>query len=108
MSTARAGTLLALAVAGWPLYQLVTTGGLDLTSALLRGIVVAVACAYGVGMVVRLALRFEAEVEQQRKKRLNDLYTDMEDATADGTLTEPEEAEVQAGEAGRAEEPASP
>jgi hypothetical protein len=93
LSTARAGTLLALAVAGWPLYQLVSTGGLDLTSALLRGIVVAVVCAYGVGMIVRLALRFEAEVEAQRKKRLDSLYTDMQGAVTDGILTDPDEAE---------------
>ncbi|MDQ1288433.1 MAG: hypothetical protein QG622_1998 [Actinomycetota bacterium] len=86
MISARAGVLLALAVAGWPLYQLVATGSLDLTSALLRGLAVAAACTYGIILITRLAQRYEQEIELERRKRLNALYTTMQNASAEGAL----------------------
>lgn len=80
--------MIAIAVVGWPLYRLVTSGDLDPTTALLRGAMVAGVCAYGVTLIVRLALRFEAEAEAERTKRLHGLYTDMKGAVADGRLTD--------------------
>lgn len=100
MDSVEAGAVIAVAVAGWPLYQLVTSGGMDVTTAVVRGAVVVAACGYGVSLIVRLASRFEAEAEAERQKRLHDLYTDMEGAAHDGTLT--------AGDAASASEPAKP
>lgn len=88
MTVARAGTLLALGVTGWPLYQLVTLGDLDLTSALLRVLGVTAACVYGVSLVVRLAQRYETEAEIARQKRLDDLFTEMQEASDDGVLAD--------------------
>lgn len=92
MNSVEAGTVIAIAVAGWPLYQLVTSGGMDATTAVVRGAVVVAACGYGVSLIVRLASRFEAEAEAERQRRLDQLYTDMETAVADGTLTAEEAA----------------
>lgn len=92
--------MIAIAVAGWPLYQLVTSGGMDVTTAVVRGAIVVAACGYGVSLIVRLAWRFEAEAEAERARRLNTLYTDLESAATDGTLT--------AGDAASASEPAKP
>jgi hypothetical protein len=88
LSYARAGVLLALAVTGWPLYQLVTTGSLDLTTALLRAGVVALVCAYGFTLISRLAHHYEAEVDAERKRKLNELYTEMENAAGEGSLSD--------------------
>lgn len=79
--------MIAVAVVGWPLYHLVTSGAMDVTTAVVRGAVVVAACGYGVSLIVRLASRFEAEAEAERARRLNTLYTDLEGAAADGTLT---------------------
>lgn len=87
MNTVQAGTAIALAVAGWPLYTLVTNGDLDATTAVLRGAVVAAGCVYGVNLIVRLATRFEAEADIAKKRKLDKLFTDMEGAVAEGTLT---------------------
>jgi hypothetical protein len=81
-----AGVLLALLVAGYPLYELVTSGALDTESALLRGSLVAVACAAGVAGVVRLALGYEEEEERRRERKLDSLFTTMEEAVSDGSL----------------------
>jgi hypothetical protein len=81
-----AGLVIALLVVGYPLYQLVTAGTLDATSALLRGGVVAAGCAAGITAIVRLALRWEAEGDHARKRKLTSLYSEMEDAVTDGTL----------------------
>ena len=93
MNSVEAGALIAVAVAGWPLYELVTSGGMDASTALLRGGIVVIACGYGVSLIVRLIARFEVEAEAERQKRLNNLYTDMEGAVAAGTLTDPERTE---------------
>jgi hypothetical protein len=87
VNSVEAGALIAIAVVGWPLYELVTSGGMDATTAVVRGAIVVAACGYGVSLVVRLASRFEAEAEAERERKLNELYTDMEKAVADGTLT---------------------
>jgi hypothetical protein len=89
VTSAQAGTAIALAVAGWPLYRLVTAGDMDASTAVLRGAVVVVACVYGVSQIVGLATRFEAESRAGRKKKLNDLFSDMEGAVAAGTLVDP-------------------
>ena len=86
MDALPAGVVAALLVVGYPLYQLVTTGQLDTTSALVRGGVVAGACTAGISAIVRLALSWEDEAERDRTRRLNSLFTDMEDAMSDGTL----------------------
>jgi hypothetical protein len=82
-----AGAVLAAAVAGWPLYSLVTAGSLDGATALFRGAVVAGACAVGVLLVLRLARGYEEAATAARQARLDALYTDMSDAVSSGTLT---------------------
>ena len=86
MNSVGTGVVIAVAVAGWPLWTLVTTGGLSADSALLRGGVVAGACAAGVSAVVRLALSYEAQAEASKRRRLDALFSDMEGAVAEGTL----------------------
>jgi hypothetical protein len=88
VNSVEAGAVIAVAVAGWPLYQLVTSGGMDATTALIRGGIVVVACGYGVSLIVRLASKFEADAEAQRARRLHELYSDMESAAASGTLVD--------------------
>ena len=92
MNAVTAGVVLAVLVVGYPLYELVTNGELDTSSALMRGALVAGACAAGVAAVVRLALGYEHNEEQKRAHRLNTLFDDMEGAVADGALKEGEEA----------------
>ena len=89
MTSAQVGAAIGIAVVGWPLYALVTAGDMDATTAVLRGAVVVVACIYGVSRIVDMVTRFEAESQTQRKKRLNDLFSDMEGAVAEGTLVDP-------------------
>ncbi|HEY6798012.1 MAG TPA: hypothetical protein VI248_25330 [Kineosporiaceae bacterium] len=86
MNALAAGAVIALLVVGYPLYQLVTAGSLDTTSALLRGGVVAVGCALGIAGIVRLALSWETDSRRSRQHQLNTLFTDMEGAVADGVL----------------------
>jgi hypothetical protein len=88
VNSVEAGAVIAIAVAGWPLYQLVTSGAMDVTTAVVRGAIVVAACGYGVSLIVRLASRFEAEAEAERQKQLHGLYTDMEGAVHDGRLAE--------------------
>jgi hypothetical protein len=80
------GAAIAALVAGYPLYQLVTAGDLDATSALVRGGIVAVACTAGVAAIGRLALGYEAEAATSRTRKLDALFSDMEGAVAAGTL----------------------
>jgi hypothetical protein len=98
VNSVEAGAVIAVVVAGWPLYQLVTSGAMDVTTAVLRGAIVVAACGYGVSLIVRLASRFEAEAEAERARRLNTLYTDLESAVVDGTLA-PEDATSSSGPA---------
>lgn len=91
MNSVQTGTAIAVAVAGWPLYQLVTSGDLDATTALLRGGIVAAGCVYGVTLVVRLATKYETEADLARKRKLDRLFTDMEGAVAEGALTSDDE-----------------
>jgi hypothetical protein len=86
VNTLSVGTGIAVLVAGWPLYQLVTTGGMDATSAVVRGGIVAGGCAFGVSVVVKLALGYEAQAQVQRQRRFDQLYSNIEGAVADGTL----------------------
>ena len=92
MSSIKAGAAIAVVIAGWPLYSLVTSGGLDATSALLRGGVVAAGCAFGVTMVVRLAQSYEQAITRAaakvRTEKLDHLYSDMAGAVANGTLVD--------------------
>lgn len=90
MTSAQVGTALAIAVVGWPLYELVTAGDMEATTAVLRGAVVVVACIYGVSRIVDMVNRFEAEMQTVRKKRLNALFSDMEGAVVQGTLVDPD------------------
>lgn len=87
MNALPAGALIALLVVGYPLWELVVSGQLDSTSALVRGTVVAVACTAGITAVVRLALSWESAAQRQQGKELDALYSDLEGAVADGTLT---------------------
>ena len=93
MNSLTAGLLLALLVVGFPLYQLVTTGQLDSTSAMVRGGVVAGGCAAGITAIVRLALSWEADAEYQRARKLNSLFSDMEGAMTEGTLKDEDAAD---------------
>ena len=86
MNALGAGVLLAVLVAGAPLYQLVTTGQLDATSALVRGGIVAGGCAAGIRAIVRLALDWENAAERDCARKLNSLFSDMEGAMVQGTL----------------------
>jgi hypothetical protein len=90
MNALRGGVLFALLVAGAPLYQLVTTGQLDTTSALVRGGIVAAGCAAGITAIVRLALSWENEAARDRTRKLNSLFSDMEGAMVSGTLKDEE------------------
>lgn len=86
MNALTGGILLALLVVGMPLYELVTTGQLDTTSALVRGGVVAAGCAAGITAIVKLALGWENAAERDRARKLNSLFSDMEGAMSAGTL----------------------
>jgi hypothetical protein len=102
MNTLVAGAALALVVAGYPLYELVTSGDLDATSAVIRGAVVVAACAAGITAIVRLALGYEEQGQHQRHSKLNALFSDMEDAMATGTLSDEAAADGGSGEPGAA------
>jgi hypothetical protein len=82
-----AGAAIAVCVAGWPLYSLVTTGGMDATSAVVRGGIVAGGCAFGVSVLVNLALGFERDAETARRRKLTTLFNTMQNAVSDGVLT---------------------
>jgi hypothetical protein len=86
MNALTAGAAVALVVVGYPLYQLVTTGSLDATAAVGRWGVVAAGCALGITAIVRLVLSWEADAEHIRRRTLNSLFSEMEDAVSDGTL----------------------
>jgi hypothetical protein len=86
MNALTAGAMVALVVVGYPLYQLVTTGSLDATSAVVRWGVVAAGCALGITAIVRLALSWEADAEHVHRRKLDSLFSEMEDAVSDGTL----------------------
>ena len=103
MNNASAGITLAALVAGWPLYELVAGGDLDLTTAVVRGGVVAVGCAIGIGWVVRIASDYEQEIRRDKSRQLNALFSDMEDAMTTGALQD-EEAE-QPGQPGQPQAP---
>jgi hypothetical protein len=51
----------AVVLAGPPLYGLVQAGQMDGSTAILRGLLVAVVCAIGAGYVIRLIAGYEAE-----------------------------------------------
>jgi hypothetical protein len=87
-----AGAAIAVAVAGWPLYSLVTTGSMDATSALVRGGIVAGGCAFGVSVLVNLAVGFERDAETARRRRLTSLFDTMQDAVSDGVLVDKDSA----------------
>jgi hypothetical protein len=93
-----AGATIAALVAGWPLYQLVTAGSLDATSAVVRGAVVAAGCAAGVTFVMKLATGYEQQARREQTRRLNKLFNEMEGAATDGSLTDPGSAGHAAGD----------
>jgi hypothetical protein len=93
MNAVTAGALIALLVVGYPLYQLVTTGNLDATAAVVRGGIVAAGCALGIAAIVRLALSWEADAEHTRRRTLNSLFSEMENAVADGSLKSEEDTD---------------
>jgi hypothetical protein len=66
VSTFQVGTVLAVVVAGWPLYTLVQSGSMGGDTALARGVVVAAGCAVGVAALRRLAVGYEQEAERSR------------------------------------------
>src|SRR4051794_20471377 len=108
MNAMTAGVLLALLVAGYPLYELVTTGALDPDTALVRGAIVAAACAAGVAAVVHLALGYEQADENRKRRRLNNLFSDMEGAVAEGTLQDEEAAATPAPAEGTSDRTSAP
>ena len=90
MNSLTVGAAIAICVAGWPLYSLVTTGSLDATSAMLRGGIVAGGCAFGVSLLVNMALGFEREAEAARTHKLTSLFNSMEGAVSEGLLVDPD------------------
>lgn len=58
------GGAVAAVMAGPPLYGLVQTGQLDGTSAVGRGLLVAMACAMGASYVLKLVQQYEEERER--------------------------------------------
>jgi len=92
MNAVSAGVLIALLVVGYPLYDLVTTGQLDGTSALLRGAVVAGGCGVGIMAIVHLALSYEDAEHHRRERRMNALFTEMEGAAKVGLLADEDPA----------------
>jgi hypothetical protein len=83
-----AGAAIAVVVAGWPLYSLVTSGSLDATSAMMRGGIVAGGCAFGVSVLVNVAQGYEREAEVTRRKKLTSLFNSMQNAVSDGVLVD--------------------
>lgn len=69
MSTLRVGIGIAAAVAGWPLYSLVQAGTLDPGTALMRGGMVALACAVGARYVQGLVADYQAEQKVSARRR---------------------------------------
>jgi hypothetical protein len=90
MNAVSAGTGIALCVAGWPLYSLVSSGSMDATSALVRGGIVAAGCAFGVSLLLDLAAGYEREAQRTRRRKLTSLFNSMEGAVANGALVDPE------------------
>lgn len=88
MNSLTAGAAIAVAVAGWPLYSLVTTGSMDATSAVVRGGIVAGGCAFGVSVLVNVALGFERDAETARRRKLTSLFNTMQNAVKDGVLVD--------------------
>lgn len=79
MSPGRAGVLTAIVLTGWPLYQLVEAGQLDVSGALLRGILVAIAATVGIRWVQGLMEGFEAQ--KDTKSQAIQRFLDEADAT---------------------------
>jgi hypothetical protein len=96
LNTVRAGVAIALVMAGWPLYQLVTSGDLDVTSAVLRAGVVAAGCTYGVSLIVRLVSWLEAETRaekeaEQQDQQFDELHAGREDSATEESPTSPDD-----------------
>ena len=90
MNAVGAGTGIALCVAGWPLYSLVSSGSMDATSALVRGGIVAAGCAFGVSLLLDLADNYEREARRTQRRKLTSLFNSMEGAVANGALVDPD------------------
>lgn len=88
MNSLTVGAAIAVCVAGWPLYSLVTAGSLDAGSALFRGGIVAACCALGVSFLVHLAHSYERQGAVARRQKLTSLFASMQDAVSDGVLAD--------------------
>ena len=92
MNSLTTGAAIAVVVAGWPLYSLVTSGSLDATSAMMRGGIVAGGCAFGVSVLVNVARGFERDAESARRTKLTSLFDTMQNAVSDGVLVDKDSA----------------
>ncbi|HVN13076.1 MAG TPA: hypothetical protein VMT69_13355 [Kineosporiaceae bacterium] len=70
MNGSRIGILVAAVVAGPPLWSLVQSGELDAESALLRGGLVAVACAVAWSWIAKLGRDYAAEARRRQRQAL--------------------------------------
>lgn len=94
-SALRAGvvvTVVVLVPQAWPA---VADGSLELTTALYRGVLVALACGAGAMVVLRVVDGYRAEVEQDRRiaatlRALREMFPDADGQAGDGPDGAPE------------------
>ena len=70
MNGLRVGVLVAAVVAGPPLWSLAQSGEIDGETALLRGGLVAVACAVAWSWIARLVRDYEVDARRRRRQEL--------------------------------------
>jgi hypothetical protein len=89
VGTVRIGAVMAVVIAGPPLYALVESGSLDTTAALERGAVVLIACAVGASWVVNLAKGYGDTATKQQVQKEQRISQSLEglipDKPADGS-----------------------
>ncbi len=96
MSPTKAGIIAAAVFAGPSLYGLVQSGQLDASSALMRGLLIAAGCAFGISWLVSLVKGYEAEQDTHAKavQRFLDEADATDLAAAEAALRRSEQAEA--------------
>ena len=83
MDSARYGVLLAAVIGGPPLWSLYQAGDLDLSTALLRGGLVALGCALGIAGLNRIIRDYRTQ--QARARRIQQLTDAVDGLVHEGT-----------------------
>ncbi|HET9655774.1 MAG TPA: hypothetical protein VFP72_10505 [Kineosporiaceae bacterium] len=76
------GLVLAGLVAGPPLWTLYRSGDVDLLTALLRAVVVAVGCGFGATLINRLVVDYR--IQQDRERRIQQMVEALEGVVHEG------------------------